>query len=181
LDIAPIGATDKPSLIYGLGFSANWKGLDFNIHFQGAGKSSYFINGSSVYAFKDGEWGNILTDMAKPGNRWISSEISGSIETENPNAKYPRLSYGGNNNNYRNSTYWLRDGSYLRLKTLEIGYSLPQKWVNKMRMTKARFYILGNNLAVWDSLKLWDPELASGDGMKYPLSKTYTLGLNVTF
>ena len=50
-----------------------------------------------------------------------------------------------------------------------------------MRMTKARFYILGNNLAVWDSLKLWDPELASGDGMKYPLAKTYTLGLNVTF
>ena len=181
LDMAPIGASDKPSLIYGLGFSANWKGLDFNIHFQGAGKSSYFINGSSIYAFKDGEWGNILTDMAKSGNRWISSEISGTSETENPNAKYPRLSYGGNNNNYRNSSYWLRDGSYLRLKTLEIGYSLPQKWVNKMRMTKARFYILGNNLAVWDSLKLWDPELASGDGMKYPLSKTYTLGLNVTF
>ena len=118
---------------------------------------------------------------SKTVNGVISSEISGSIETENPNAKYPRLSYGGNNNNYRNSTYWLRDGSYLRLKTLEIGYSLPQKWVNKMRMTKARFYILGNNLAVWDSLKLWDPELASGDGMKYPLSKTYTLGLNVTF
>lgn len=181
LDEAPIGATDKPSLIYGLGLSATWKGFDFNIHFQGAGKSSYFINGSSVYAFKDGEWGNILTDMAKSSNRWISSEISGTTETENPNAKYPRLSYGGNNNNYRNSTYWLKDGSYLRLKTLEIGYSLPQKWVNKMRMTKARFYFLGNNLAVWDSLELWDPELASGDGMKYPLSKTYTLGLNVTF
>jgi TonB-linked SusC/RagA family outer membrane protein len=181
LDETPIGATRTPNLIYGLGVSASWKGFDFNIHFQGAGKSSYFINGSSVYAFTDGDWGNILTDMSKPGNRWISSEISGTVDTENPNAKYPRLSYGGSGNNYRNSTFWLRNGSYLRLKTVEIGYSLPQQWVRKMYMTKARFYLLGNNLAVFDSLKLWDPELASGDGMKYPLSKTYTLGLNVTF
>ena len=132
LDIVPIGSTSTPNLIYGLGLSANWKGFDFNIHFQGAGQSSYFINGPAVYAFSNGEWGNILTDWAKPGNRWISSEISGDPATENPNAKYPRLSYGGNGNNYRNSTFWLKDGSYVCLKTLEVGYTFPQKWINKL-------------------------------------------------
>ena len=181
LDVVPIGSTSTPNLIYGMGLSAQWKGIDFNIHLQGAGESAYFINGAAVYAFSEGTWGNILTDMAEPGNRWISAEISGDPSTENPNAKYPRLSYGGNSNNYRNSTFWLRDGSYLRLKTLEIGYTFPQNWTRKLRMEKARLYFIGYNLAVWDSLKLWDPELTSGNGMKYPLNKSFTLGLNVTF
>lgn len=178
-DEVPIGSTTIPNVIYGLGLSVLWKGIDFNIHFQGAAESSYMLNGSAVYAFSDGMWGNILSDMAKPGNRWISKEISGDPATENPNAKYPRLTYGANWNNNRNSTYWMRDGSYLRLKTLEIGYTLPKAWTNRIRMGDVRIYFLGNNLAVWDSLKLWDPELAIGDGMKYPLSKSYTLGLTV--
>lgn len=180
-DEVPIGSTSTPNIIYGIGLSAKWKRFDVNLHFQGSGESSYMINGSAVWSFKDGTWGNVLTDIAKPGNRWISREISGDPATENPNAKYPRLSYGGNGNNYRNSTYWMRNGSYLRFKTLEIGYTLPKTWTNKIRMSDVRFYFLGNNLAVWDSLELWDPELASGDGMRYPLSKSYTLGLTVKF
>lgn len=178
-DEVPIGSTSTPNLIYGVGLSASWKGIDINVHFQGAGESSYMINGSSVWAFSDGLWGNILTDMAKPGNRWISKEISGDPATENPNAKYPRLTYGANWNNNRNSTFWMRSGSYLRFKTLEIGYTLPKSWTNKIHFGDVRIYFLGNNLAVWDSLKLWDPELTSGNGMKYPLSKSYTLGLTV--
>lgn len=178
-DEVPIGSTSTPNIIYGVGLSANWKGLDINVHFQGSGESSYMLNGSAVYAFSNGLWGNVLTDMAKPGNRWISKEISGDPATENPYAKYPRLSYGGNGNNYRNSSYWMRNGSYLRFKTLEIGYTLPKSWTNKVHFGDVRIYFLGNNLAVWDSLKLWDPELASGDGMKYPLSKSYTLGITV--
>lgn len=181
LDEIPIGATATPNAIYGIGLSLQWRGLDINVHFQGAGKSSYGLEGSAVYAFKDGAWGNILTDMTKSGNRWIAKEISGTPDTENPNAKYPRLSYGGQNNNYRNSTFWLRDGSYLRFKTLEIGYSLPKKFVNKLFMNNARFYFLGSNLAVWDSFKLWDPELATGNGAKYPLTRSFTFGLNVNF
>lgn len=178
-DEVPIGSTSTPNLIYGVGLSASWKGIDVNVHFQGAGESSYMINGSAVWAFSDGLWGNILTDMAKPGNRWISSEISGDPATENPNAKYPRLSYGANWNNNRNSTFWMRSGSYLRFKTLEIGYTLPKSWTNKIHFGDVRIYFLGNNLAVWDSLKLWDPEITSENGMKYPLSKSYTLGLTV--
>ena len=122
-DKVAIGATTKPNMIYGFGISASWKGLDVNVHFQGAGKTSFFIEGATVHAFSAGEWGNILSDVAN-SNRWIDHEISGTMATENPNASYPRLSYGGNSNNYRQSTFWLRNGSYLRLKTLELGYSI---------------------------------------------------------
>lgn len=178
-DEVPIGSTAVPNLIYGVGLSASWKGLDVSVHFQGSGESSYMIRGSAVWAFSDGMWGNVLSDIAKPGKRWISREISGDPATENPNATYPRLSYGGNWNNYRNSTYWMRSGSYLRFKTLEIGYTLPKAWTNKIHFGDIRLYFLGNNLAVWDSLKLWDPEIGSEDGMRYPLSKSYTLGITV--
>ena len=180
-DVVPIGASRVPSMIYGFGFSVVWKGFDINIHLQGAGSSSYFINGPSVYPFAEGGWGNVLTDLGDPKNRWISKEISGDPATENPNAKYPRLSYGGSGNNYRTSTYWLRDGAYLRLKNVELGYTLPSKLMSSIHVNKARVYVMGYNLAVWDSLKIWDPELGSGDGMRYPISKTITLGLNVNF
>lgn len=155
--------------------------FDINVHFQGAGKSSYALDGPSIYAFSAGGWGNISTDLVKPGKRWISRDISGDPSTENPNATYPRLSYGGNENNYRKSTFWLRNGSYFRFKTLEIGYTIPKKVANKILMNNARIYFLGSNLAVWDSLKLWDPELASGNGDRYPLTKSFTLGLTLDF
>lgn len=179
-DIVPIGASWRPALIYGVGISAQWKGIDFNLHLQGAGRSSYFINGPSVYPFVNGSWGNILTEVADPANRWISADISGDPSTENTQAKYPRLSYGGNGNNYRQSTYWLRDGQYLRLKLLELGYSFPKLLLQKYHMSIARIYVVGQNMFVWDKLNIWDPELASGNGMAYPPSKTITVGLNIT-
>jgi TonB-linked SusC/RagA family outer membrane protein len=171
-DIVPIGATTRPNLIYGLGLSATWKGFDFNIHFQGAGKSHFFIDGFTVYPFVNGEWGNILADMAN-SNRWILGT------NEDPNAEYPRLSYGGNENNYRPSTYWLRDGSYVRLKTLEMGYSLPKSLTTKLHLEKVRLHIVGQNLLTFSKFKLWDPEMGSSDGVKYPLGKTVTFGLTV--
>lgn len=171
-DIVPIGATTRPNLIYGFGASAQWKGLDFNVHFQGAGKSSFFIDGFTVYPFSSGDWGNVLKDVVE-SNRWILGE------NEDVNAKYPRLSYGGNVNNYRPSTYWLRDGSYIRLKTLEVGYTLPKSITNKIRFNNIRFFLIGTNLLTFSNFKLWDPELGSSNGQQYPLSKTWTLGLTV--
>ena len=176
-DRVAIGATTKPNLIYGMGISAQWKGLDVNLHFQGAGKSTFFIDGPSVYAFSSGTWGNILSDLVE--NRWIDSSISNNPATENPNASYPRLSYGGSGNNFRQSTYWLRNGSYLRLKTLEIGYSLPKSMVNKIHFNSMRLFFIGTNLLTFYSFKLWDPELGSSNGEKYPLAKMFTLGLSV--
>lgn len=177
-DVVAIGATRRPNLIYGAGVSARWKGLDVNVHFQGAGKSTFFINGPSVYAFNGNLWGNLLEGLVDE-NRWISSEISGDPATENPNATYPRLEFGGNSNNFRNSTYWLRNGAYLRLKTVDIGYSVPTKIVSKMRLTNLRVFVVGTNLLTWSSFKLWDPEMASSNGQQYPLTKSVTLGLNI--
>lgn len=171
-DIVPIGATTRPNLIYGLGVSASWNGFDVNVHFQGAGKSNFFINGFTVYPFVSGEWGNILKDMAS-ANRWILGE------NEDPNAEYPRLSYGGNSNNYRNSTYWLRDGSYVRLKTLEIGYTMPKVLVTKAHLSRVRFHLIGQNLLTFSKFKLWDPEMGSSNGMQYPLGKTITFGMTL--
>ena len=178
-DQVAIGATTKPNLIYGFGIAANWKGLDVNLHFQGAGKSTYFIDGSTVHMFKLGDgWGNVLSEMAN-SNRWISADISGDPATENPNAEYPRLSYGPNSNNYQQSTYWLRNGAYLRLKTVEVGYTLPTQLVNKVHFNTVRIFFVGTNLLTWSAFKLWDPEMGSTDGKRYPLSKNLSLGISV--
>lgn len=171
-DMVPIGATTRPNLIYGFGLSVVWKGIDVNLHFQGAGKSNFFVNGNSVYPFESDKWGNISTDVVK-SNRWIEGV------NEDVNAKYPRLSYGGNSNNYRPSTYWLRDGSYLRLKTIDIGYSIPKAFAQKMFLRNARVFFMGQNLLTFANFKLWDPELGSSNGQKYPLGKTITLGLSI--
>lgn len=170
-DVVPIGATTKPNLIYGFGMTAKWRGFDVNAHFQGAGKSTFFIQGKGVRPFAENDWGNIFTDVV--GNYWALGT------NEDPNATYPRLTYGMNNNNYRNSTYWLRDGSYMRLKTLEIGYTLPMSFLNRFQIAKARVYLMGTNLFTISKFKLWDPELGSSNGQQYPLSRAYTVGLTI--
>lgn len=179
-DMVAIGATTKPNMIYGFGISAQWKGLDFNVHFQGAGKSSFFIDGSSVKAFSDSQWGNVFTNLVK--DRWVDSETAKTLgipANENPNASYPRLTYGGNENNYKRSTFWLRNGSYIRLKTLEAGYTLPKSITNKIRFNKIRVFFIGTNLLTFAKFKEWDPEMGSSNGEKYPPAKTFSLGLTV--
>jgi len=176
-DIVAIGSTSTPNLIYGMAASASWKGLDVGVRFQGAGESSFFIYGKTVYAFSEGEWGNILKGMVE--DRWISADISGNPATENPNASYPRLSYNGNANNYRASTYWLRNGAYIRLKNVDIGYTLPKEMLNKIHMSSLRVYCLATNLLTWAPFKLWDPETTDPRGETYPLAKSVTLGLTI--
>ncbi|WP_077152537.1 SusC/RagA family TonB-linked outer membrane protein [Bacteroides bouchesdurhonensis] len=172
-DRVAIGATKRPNLTYGFGTSVRWKQLDVNVLFQGVGKSTYFIDGSTVFMFRTGDgWGNILTEMAN-SNRWILGE------NEDPNAEYPRLTYGKNENNEQQSTYWLRNGAYLRLKNLDIGYTLPTALANKAHLNRVRFYFIATNLLTFSKFKLWDPEMGSTDGKKYPLSKTFTLGVSV--
>ena len=178
-DRVAIGATDTPSLIYGLGASVSWRGFDFNLHFQGAGKYTFLINSGAVNAFRDGRWGNILQGITD--NRWISSDISGTKETENPNAPYPRLSYGYNLNNQQSSSFWLRNGRFLRLKNLDIGYTLPKPMVNTIHLESVRIYISGQNLITWSPFKLWDPELDSSmRGQIYPITRSFTAGIQIS-
>lgn len=177
-DVVAIGATRRPNLIYGIGTSFQWKRLDLNIHVQGAGKSTFSTYGKTVYAFSEGEWGQVMKGVMGD-NRWISADISGDPSTEDPNASYPRLSYGSNPNNFRESTFWLRNGQYLRLKNIDVGFSLPQSFTNRIRMNTIRFFLAGHNLLTWSKFKLWDPELATPRGEDYPLPKSFTFGINV--
>jgi TonB-linked SusC/RagA family outer membrane protein len=179
-DRVAIGATQRPNLIYGVGASINWKGFDFNFHFQGAGKSTFPIYGKSVFAFSENDWGNIMKGMLE--DRWVDAETAAQLgiqANENPNASYPRLSYGGSNNNQQGSTFWLRDGRYLRLKNMDIGYTLPKEVTMRYRMTDVRIFIAGSNLLTWSKFKLWDPESTQPRGEEYPLTRSITLGLSV--
>lgn len=179
-DKVAIGATTKPSLIYGLGASLTWKGFDFNFHFQGAGKSTFPIYGKTVFAFSENDWGNVMKGLVE--NRWVDAETAaqlGIAANENPNASYPRLSYGENKNNQQSSTFWLRDGRYLRLKNVDIGYTLPKTVTNKYHFNEIRVFIAGSNLLTWSKFKLWDPESTQPRGEDYPLTRSFTMGLSV--
>ena len=111
--------------------------------------------------------------QAYANNHW-------SEENQNLYALYPRLSPIDNANNEVQSTWWMRDGSFLRLKSAEFGYSLPMKWVRKAYMQNARFYVNGLNLLTFSKFKLWDPEMA-GQGFGYPIQRVFNVGLNINF
>ena len=182
-DEVAIGATTTPNLVYGLGASLNWKGFDFNVHFQGTGKSSMLMNGKTVWAFSQDRYGQILSDLVE--DRWVDKETAATLgipANENPNASYPRMVLCENNaghNNYRASSYWMRDVSYLRLKNLEIGYSLPQGVLNTLHLENFRVYLQGTNVLTWSSFKLWDPEMGSSDGEAYPITRSFTAGIQI--
>ena len=179
-DRVAIGATTRPNMIYGIGASFGWRGFDVNLHFQGAGKSTFPIYGKTVFAFSENDWGNIMKGMLE--DRWVDSETAtqlGLVANENSNASYPRLSYGGNNNNQQSSTFWLRDGRYLRLKNMDIGYTLPKSITNKYHFNDIRIFVAGSNLITWSKFKLWDPESAQPRGEEYPLTRSITMGLSV--
>lgn len=184
-DIVAIGSTATPSLIYGFGASVQWKNFDFNVHFQGSGKSTVMLNGKTIWAFSQDRYGQILSDLVD--DRYVDAETAAQLgipANENPNASYPRLVYlqgGAGHNNYRASSYWMRDCSYLRLKNLEFGYNLPQGLLESMHLEQFRIFLQGSNLLTFSDFKLWDPEMGSSNGEAYPLSKTVTLGLQVNF
>ena len=162
-DVVAIGATSTPNLIYGLGVSVAYKNFDVNLHFQGAGKSTFLING--------------MVD-----NRYIDAQTAaklGIAANEDPTATYPRLTYGNNANNNRASSYWLRDGRYLRLKNVDIGYTLPKTITGKAHINDVRFFLQATNLLTFSKFSTWDPEMGSSDGQKYPITKSVTAGVQI--
>ncbi|MGI6242495.1 MAG: SusC/RagA family TonB-linked outer membrane protein [Prevotella sp.] len=168
-----IGGTTDPRLIYGGGISVTYKNFDFNTFFQGVGDtyrviggSTYFIPGSGL-----GLQGNVYTNYE---DRWTEDNPSQDVF-------WPRLSYGQNKQNYRSSTWWKKNMSFLRCKIIEIGYSLPKALTEKIGTKRIRFYVSGNNLFYISKFKLWDPELSSADGLKYPQMKTILMGVDVNF
>jgi TonB-linked SusC/RagA family outer membrane protein len=181
-DIVPLSFSNIPQIQYGLAFELNYKNFRINALLEGVKDVEYFLGGSGYYPFTGEEVGNVLSIVAEPGNRWTPASYSGDPSTENPNARFPRLTYGANANNNRNSTFWLADGSYVRLKNVELAFFLPQKWLSKTRIFEsATLSVIGENLHVWDAVKLWDPAQASDNGAVYPLQRKYTIQLYVTF
>jgi hypothetical protein len=103
-----------------------------------------------------------------------------SENNRNPYAFWPRLSTYAVNNNNETSTWFMQDATFLRLKSAEVGYSLPQKIVKKLYMTNLRVYLSATNLYCWSAFKLWDPEMA-GKGLGYPLQRVFNIGVNIGF
>ena len=153
-----------PRMQYGFGGTITYKKFDFGIFFSGSAMRSIMMNG--LDPFRNGGGGlddkNVLKYIAD--NHW-------SVDNPNPNAKYPRMGIYVNDvsNNTVNSTYWLRNGSFLRLKNLEIGYKIPY----------GRIYASGANLLCFSPFDLWDPEL--GSWSSYPLQRTINIGLQLNF
>ena len=168
-DQVAIGYPSVPEIIYGFGISTGYKGFDCSFFFQGSAHSSFFIQPSSIEPFASGR--NALKLVT--GNYW-------SEDNPDPHAFWPRLSTSGISNNTVNSTWWLRDGSFLRLKTVEMGYSLPSKLTKKWGFDVIRIFASGNNLLCFSDFKLWDPEMG-GYGIGYPTQRVYNVGLNVEF
>lgn len=176
-DLKPMGNPKIPELQFGLPIGFSYKGWDLSLLFQGAALSSLQLSGPAVYDFPTmGSQGN---NMGKVKGMHLDSWTP-----ENPNAKYPALHLGNHPNNKNdNSSLFLYDASYLRLKNIEIGYSLPQKWIQKVHLQQVRFYLQGMNLLTFDKLGdvNMDPETGDGDGSWYPIQRVYNFGVNVTF
>ncbi len=168
-DRVPIGYPTSPEVIYGFGASVGYKGFDFSFFFQGLARESFFIDASDLSPFVND------TQLLK-----AFSDSHWSEDNRDNYALYPRYSAYTNYNNTAVSTWWMRDGSFLRLKQLEVGYTLPSKLTTKWHMETLRFYFQGNNLLCFSKFKLWDPELA-GDGLNYPIQRTLNFGVTVTF
>lgn len=182
-DVVPLEYSATPQVQYGFATEFGWKSWNLSVLFEGVSRVKYFSGGNGFFPFTGKETGNVLLAVADQSNRWTSAEISGDPATENPDARFPRLSYGGNANNNRNSTFWLNDGSYIRLKNVQLSYQTKAAFMKTVGIQNATFSLIGENLHVWDNLieKIFDPAQATGNGAKYPLQRIFTLQMNLKF
>ena len=168
-DQTPIGKPNVPEIVYGFGVSAVYKDFDLSLFMQGSARSSFFINPNDIAPFVNER--NALSIIAD--NHW-------SENNPNPNAFWPRLSTYEIENNQKPSTWWLRDGDFLRLKSVEFGYTIPKKTGRVFESAKTRLYLTGLNLLNFAKFKLWDPEMA-GNGLGYPPQRVINIGAQVNF
>ncbi len=155
-----MGHPDVPEMIYGFGPSMKYKNWDFSFFFQGVARTSILMN--NFHPFGKNATRGVMKFIAD--NYWSESN-------PNPNAGYPRLTRDTNNNNYAGSSFWLRNGSFLKLKNAEVGYTFKM----------FRAYLSGSNLLTFSPFKYWDPEMGGGNGMKYPTQRVFNVGIQFTF
>ena len=160
---------NMPRIQYGLGLNVRYKKIDFGVFFNGSAKRKIMINSGYAPFISAGGDGDNSETLPRNLMQWIADE-HWSVDNPNPNATYPRLGTtdADISNNTQESSYWLRNGNFLRFKTLEVGYNFPH----------CRVYFTGDNLAVFSPFKLWDPELSWN---AYPLQRTFNLGVQLRF
>lgn len=176
-DKVPIGYPTIPEISYGFGFSAGYKNWDISAFFQGVARESFRIGVSATAPFIDNDGdGSVLSQ-----NQLLKAYADDHWSEDNRNlyALWPRLSAAPVTNNTQVSTWFQQNGSFLRLKQLEIGYSFPE-FAKKMHMANLRLYVNGTNLFLLSKFKLWDVEMAS-NGLGYPLQRVFNLGVHVLF
>ena len=178
LDRVPIGYPTSPEIIYGFGLSTGFKGLDFSFFFQGLGHESFWINVNNTAPFIDPNTSNSIVE--KNQLLKVYADDHWSENNRNVQALWPRLSATLNENNAQTSTWFMRDGSFLRLKSVELGYKFPDRLMRKAYIKNLRIYTSGTNLLTFSKFKLWDPEMA-GSGLGYPVQRVFNFGVQLTF
>ncbi|KKX49600.1 SusC/RagA family TonB-linked outer membrane protein [Sphingobacterium sp. IITKGP-BTPF85] len=199
LDMVPLTHSNLPLTMFGFGGEFRYKKLTLGVLFKGTGKTSFFYvgqpmsvnnetktNGMGYMPFFEGNLGNVLSLAADPNNRWIPKDyaLANGIDpalSENPNARFPRLQYGNNDNNSQLSTFWQGDARYLRLEEITLNYNLNTAFFKRIGISSMDLQFVGNNLYIWDNVKIFDPEQAAWNGRKYPLPSTYSFQVYVNF
>jgi len=172
-DKVPLGFPTIPEIQYGFGFSFGYKAFDISAFFQGTARTSFMINVDNISPF-------VLNGGSQNGLLQVIADSHWSEDNQDIRAFWPRLDDNFNNNNHQSSSWWLQNGAYLRLKTVEVGYNLPKSLLERLHFTKLRVYANGMNLFVISAFKLWDPEMGS-NGLGYPIQKQFNLGVNFGF
>ena len=161
-DFYPIGYTNLPELTLGLNVGVQYKKLYLNAFFHSVTNRSVYLSGSNFYAFQnDAKISSIAL------KRWTSDT--------HESASYPRLSSVNNMNNYQQSSFWQRDGSFVRCRNIELGYQLPDLFIKKMGITEATIFINGANIFTLDYVKIADPEILTG----YPAMRSFNIGAKI--
>ena len=176
-DRVPIGHPTSPEIVYGFGLSMGYKNFDISSFFQGSARSSFWIDAEATAPFVDPASSGAIENNAL---LQVYADSHWSEENQDIYALWPRLSAQLVENNLQRSTWFMRDGSFIRLKQLEIGYTLPNTLLDKWKIGNLRVYVSGTNLLTFSKFKLWDPEMA-GNGLAYPIQKVYNLGLMASF
>lgn len=182
LDRVPIGFPTTPEINYGFGLSVGYKGIDASFFFQGSARQSFWLDLKKITPFMDGDAGDNDSDGLL-GQNAVLDVIANSYWSENnrnPYAFWPRLANQTVTNNDQRSTWFMQDATFLRLKSVEIGYTVPRDITKKIKVQNLRFYVSGTNLLCWSKFKLWDPEMA-GNGLGYPVQRVINVGLNLGF
>ena len=181
-----LGKSWFPAWSYGVGFNVNWHNFDLSLFFQGVADVAIMANGSGIYGGSLGVSGAGVVPFSGTGqypNNVLAKALDRWTE-ENPrqDAWYPRLAIGEttDTNNYRNSTHWMKDGSYVRLKQAALGYTITTPKLTKAGISHLYVYLSGQNLLTFSKFKVWDPELGS-NAASYPLNRTVTLGIRAQF